>query len=185
MTGRPGVVAVGASMLALSLAGCGGHSPAGSGGGDASRRALYQARAEAGDAEAQFRLGDSWCCVVRGAGGSARDAAFNNETATEWLCRSAQQDYGPAEFELARIYSGRPYRYNVEMSHAPRVAGAPANMAVALMWADLAKKNDVSGASDLRDAIAAEATVKDKDEKTRLEAAWEAAPCFWRDVIGG
>lgn len=50
-----------------------------------------------GDADAQYRLGKSWCCMGPG---------FDTQTATEWLCRAASQRHPEALFELGRIYDG-------------------------------------------------------------------------------
>ena len=151
---------------------------------DVAERPEYQTKAEAGDPESQFRLGDSWCCSVGRHQGPIRKDLYDNQTATEWLCRAAHQSYGPAQLELARIYSGRPFRYNEVKKVATRVLGAPTNLAAALMWANLARQNNVEDAAKVQAALMSESTSADQAEARRLAADWRSAPCTWRETVG-
>ncbi len=57
-------------------------------------RAQWRAAAEAGDVEAQFRLGESYCCGY----GVGHDTA----RALYWMCRAGKQGHVEAQYELAR-----------------------------------------------------------------------------------
>jgi TPR repeat protein len=173
------------SPLALiALAGCVGPMMGATTAKDVGERPAYQAKAEAGNAEAQFKLGDSWCCSVGNHQGLIRKNVYDNQTATEWLCKAARQGYGLAQVELARIYSGRPFRYNAMKKLANRVLGAPTNMASALMWANLAAQNHVEAAAELQTALLSESSLDDQAEAKRLASNWRSAPCTWLETIG-
>lgn len=58
--------------------------------------------ARAGNAEAQYLVGKSFCCTPR----NNVDAFYNNSKATEFLCLAARQNHAQAAFELGKIYSG-------------------------------------------------------------------------------
>ncbi len=58
-------------------------------------------QATAGDPKAEFAVGDAWCCSLSGRTGLLRHPVYSDQTATDWLCRSARQHYGPAQLELA------------------------------------------------------------------------------------
>src|SRR5579883_3354246 len=89
-------------MVAAMLSGCVGAAAEGARTtADIAKRNNYMSRAEAGDPEAQFKVGESYCCNTGGVSG-----AYDNQKATEWLCRAALQGYGPAQYRLGRIYSG-------------------------------------------------------------------------------
>ena len=150
---------------------------------DMGERHVYQARADEGDPQAEFKLGDAWCCTVTKHGGDRRHSIYSNEKATEWLCRAAKQNYGPAQLELARIYAGRPFRYNVMKQVADRVLGAPTSLTVAFMWADIAQTNKVDGAAQLRTTLVAETPQAAQIEAGQLETKWQRAPCTWEAVI--
>lgn len=55
----------------------------------------WQAKAEAGDPEAQYQLGNAYCC-----GNS--DGFFDTEKAIEWWCKAAKQGHLKAEQALSR-----------------------------------------------------------------------------------
>ncbi len=48
-----------------------------------------------------MKMGDAHCCTIAGSAG-----VFNNQKATEWYCKAAQQNEPRAFYELGRIYSG-------------------------------------------------------------------------------
>lgn len=67
-------------------------------------RVVYQdniAAAQAGNAEAQFRVGNALCCAV-----ISGQPFYDTEQAKEWLCRSAEQGHAPAMLRIGRIYNG-------------------------------------------------------------------------------
>ncbi|MCB1928732.1 MAG: sel1 repeat family protein [Rhodocyclaceae bacterium] len=92
------------------------------------REALLDA-AEAGDAQAQYELGKSWCCMGPG---------FDTETATRWLCRAAAQGHGAALYELGRIYDGDVSRTPAPGQKLVRLLSAESSPAHALAFHRLA-----------------------------------------------
>jgi len=91
-----------------------------------------RAEAEAGDAEAQYRLAAAY---LRQPGeGSAA-------TAAGWLRRAAEAGHGPAQFRLAQAYGTG--------------SGVARNPVEAWAWHDLAAAQGVAGAAAARDALAA------------------------------
>lgn len=69
-------------------------------------RAQWQAAAEQGDAEAQFKLGKSYCCGY--------GASYNTAKALYWLCKAGKQGHVGAIYEMGRQLDqvtdrGRPF----------------------------------------------------------------------------
>ena len=56
----------------------------------------------AGNPEAQYKVGKSYCCAPR----NDVDSFYNNRKATEFLCQAARQNHAQAAYELGKIYSG-------------------------------------------------------------------------------
>jgi len=67
---------------------------------DTSKRDQYMSAAMAGDPEAQYIVGRSYCCAPK----NNIDAFYNNHKATEYLCKAARQHHAGAAFELGKIY---------------------------------------------------------------------------------
>lgn len=172
------------ALCAVLLAGCfapvveGGHEAY-----DAGRRSSLEPRANAGDPVAQYQLGSTYCCET---GGPVQRTAsvYDNNKATEWLCKSAFQGYGPAQYKLARIYSGRTIEGVRLMKRAGALVGkTQTDLPVALMWATLAAQNNVDGAAALRDELRADVTPGEAQRSQQLLNDWHAAPCVWREVF--
>ena len=81
--------------------------------------------AEAGDVQAQYQLGKSWCCMGPG---------FDTQTATEWLCAAAAQQHPEALYELGRIYDGAVSRTPAPGQKLLRLATAKRSPAHALAF---------------------------------------------------
>jgi len=101
MPAVPALRCRGAALAALAtaavlVAGCGSLAPGAEG---REVRAHWMADAQRGAAEAQYRVGSSYCC--------GRGITHNTQRAVAWLCRAAVQGHRDAEFELANIYAGR------------------------------------------------------------------------------
>jgi len=149
---------------------------------DHSQRDPNKAAAAAGDPQAQYRLGNSYCCE----GGGPLDlvSVYDNQKATQWYCRAARRDYGPAQLRLARIYAGHPISGLRPTQHISSAVGTPdTDVAVALMWASVAASNGVEDAIALRDEIAAEANTKQRARAAMLLQSWRTAPCLWTEVF--
>ena len=173
-----------AMVLALSLAGC--FAPVVEGGrqtADYAKRGSLEPKAAAGDAQAQYELGNSYCCTVAGQA-AATVSVYDNDKATHWLCQSARQSYGPAQYKLARIYSGDLIDgVRLIKRGAALLRTQKTDPAVALMWARLAAGNNVKGAADLASDLQDEASTADKERAGRLALDWSKAPCEWSDVF--
>jgi hypothetical protein len=174
-------IAMLASMLVLD--GC--YTPIVEGaqeGYDAVRRDPLRAEAAAGAPNAQYELGDSYCCH----GGGPMDglSVYDNYKATYWYCQAARQGYGPAQMRLANVYSGHPIHGLHIALRASALIGAPeTDMAVALMWASVAAGHGVKDATALHDAIDQHATAKDRTRASSLLKNWRTAPCIWAEVF--
>jgi hypothetical protein len=100
------------------------------------------------------------------------------------MCKAAQQDYAPAAYRLARIYTGdvvsgvRILRRSAQMISTPQKDNA-----VALMWARRAAAQNESGASDLARDISRRATSAELRRANQLASDWQSAPCTWSQVF--
>ncbi len=93
--------------------------------------------AEQGDPQAQHKLGLEYCCGF----GSGHDTTI----ALEWLCKSAAQGYGPAQYEVGRFYGLRMDTHDGE-SHRQ-------DLILAYAWYSLAADNSTPLAAAERNAL--------------------------------
>lgn len=169
--------------LPLTLVGC--YTPVIEGaqqGYDAARRDPLHSEAAAGDAVAQYKLGDAYCCI----GGGPMDnlSVYDNSKATYWYCKSAHQDYHPAQMRLARVYSGHAiHGLHLALRASALVGDAETDFGVALMWATVAARDGDSDAVAMRDKITQQATDKQLARAAALGKDWHNAPCRWADVF--
>lgn len=91
----------------------------------ATPRAALEEKAEQGDAEAQYELGLSHCCMGVG---------FSTQTATEWFCKAAAQEHPGAMYELGRIYLGEVSRTPAPFQKVALLATAQRSNAHAWYW---------------------------------------------------
>ena len=88
-------------------------------------RAELEQLAESGNADAQYELGVSHCCMGVG---------FDTQLATEWLCRAADQGQRDAMYELGRIYMGEVSRTPAPIQKVLEAASAKESHAHAHYW---------------------------------------------------
>jgi len=93
--------------------------------------------AEQGDPKAQYQIGLEYCCGF----GPGHDTVI----ALTWFCKSALQGYGPAQYEVGRIYGMRMDTHWGE-SHRQDLVQAYA-------WYSLATTNAVPLAAAERNAL--------------------------------
>jgi TPR repeat protein len=172
-----------AVALIFSLAGCVAVAVKGvETGSELATIAKNSAAADAGDAEAQYRVGAAYCCAI----GKA-DLGHDNQKATDYLCRAARQNHEPAQYLLGRIYSGHPIvGFNPQESGKLALIGSDKNMPLAIMWLTLAADHSDEEASRSRkelDALAKTASLQDKAKAQELIHDWQNAPCQWNDVF--
>jgi len=153
---------------------------------DASRRGPLKTEAASDDADAQYRLGNTYCCQ----GGGPMDdlSIYDNIKATHWYCKAARHGYGPAQLQLARLYSGHAIRgLHVALRASALVGTTDTDLGVALMWARLAANNegdgDIDEATELRDEITEKATRKELARAVFLKKNWRTASCQWAEVF--
>lgn len=150
---------------------------------DSLRRGGLEQAAAQGEAKAQYELGDTYCCAITGQTDTAV-SAYDNEKATYWMCQAAQQDYAPAGYRLARIYSGdvvsgvRVLRRSAQLVSTPQKDNA-----VALMWARRAAAQNESGADALARDISRRASSAELRRANQLASNWQSAPCTWPQVF--
>ncbi len=136
--------------------------------------------AEAGVAEAQYKVGNAYCCSVNEGKG-----LYNTKTSVEWLCRSAKQNYAPAMLKLGKIYSGDVIDgVRVSRRVAQGIAGTSTNLPVAWAWLQMAADQEEDGAA----ARASKIWEKlDEAERSLAQEIYDKtldAPCEWTAVIG-
>lgn len=165
-------------LIAVALSGCVGMAvEGGSTAKDMTRREILEKSAAGGNAEAQYNLGETFCCRV-----GPRMGVYDNEQATAWMCRAARQGYGPAELRLAEIYSGHPFTYRLMRRLITAIAGSPENIPVALVWAERANTHHTSGARNLVMSLRKKATPAERAGAAELKAS-RHVPCRWQEVI--
>ncbi len=134
----------------------------------------------------QYKLGNTYCC--KGGGPMDDLTIYDNNKATYWYCKSAQQGYGPAQLQLARFYSGHAIRgVHVVLRASALVGTTETDFSSALMWANLAANNkgegDVDDAVELRNKIADKVTDDERKRTASLMKTWRTAACQWDDVF--
>lgn len=130
--------------------------------------------ANAGDAEAQFKVGSSYCCSPK----NTTHGVYDNNKATEYLCMAARQGYAPAANKIGDIYSGDTVS---GLRILRRVANAAAadkldNKIIAYYWyqqAALGKDEDATK------------TLKKLDKQdTSAFTSQATTPCTLKEVYG-
>ncbi len=150
---------------------------------DSSKRSSLEAKATSGDAQSQYELGKTYCCET-GPQIQRSMSVYDNQKATGWLCKSALQNYGPAQYKLALIYSGDEISGVRVLVRVTSVFGDKESaLPVAWVWASKAAENGTDKAADLRDAIGKKLTVAESAAAKTALPNWRTAPCVWKDVI--
>ena len=150
------------------------------------RKSIKVTDASPNDPVAQYKLGNTYCCK---GGGPLNDLSiYDNNKATYWYCKSARQGYGPAQLQLARLYSGHAIRgIHVVLRASALVGDAETDFSSALMWASLAADNkgegDADDAAELRKEIVGKATDEERARAATLLKHWHTATCEWAEVI--
>ncbi len=153
---------------------------------DATKRVMLKHDATPVDPAEQFKLGNTYCCK---GGGPLNDMSiYDNSKATYWYCKSARQGYGPAQLQLARLYSGHAIRgVHVILRTSALVGTAETDFSSALMWAELTANNvgegDVDDAIELRSKLTNKVTDKERERTVSLMENWQTAACQWNEVM--
>jgi len=135
--------------------------------------------AQAGDAEAQFKVGKAYCCSL-----NEGEAIYDTPTSVRWLCSSAKQGYGPAMIELGKIYSGDlvdGIRLAARAAHA--VKGSSTNLPVAWAWFINASKHEQADGEELAGEVLEEMDEAQSADARALYPLGLDVPCGWDEVI--
>lgn len=131
-----------------------------------------------GDAAAQYKMGQAHCCTIAGSMG-----VLNNQEATHWYCKAAQQNNADAQYELGRIYSGDLVRgVNGPAKIGALLTKQPENKPLALMWLQLAAANGNGDAADKAKDLREDMTPAEIAGALIREKSPQAQPCEWNDV---
>jgi len=125
------------------------------------QRSGWLMRAQAGDKEAQYQLGKSYCC---GYGPGKTEA-----TALQWFCKAALQGHPNAQYQLGRFYGTR-----TDTSYATYI---PQNRIYAYMWYSLAAVGGVELAAAERDALARDMSSAELDSARQRLRNWQSLGC--------
>lgn len=160
--------------LVIALTGC---AAAAIGGGTyavkATQRDDLRPLAEAGDADAQYRLGKSWCCMGPG---------FDTQKATEWLCKAASQDHKLALFELGRIYDGEVSRTPAPGQKLLRLATAKRTTAHALAFFKLSAIHGNTDAEGRHQDLEPKVEADDRERAAVIASDFRSS-CTYEDVF--
>lgn len=153
-TGKAIIVFLGA----VWLSGCGimseTHDPA-------SYRGALHGRAIQGDAEAQYRLGKTYCCGY--------DATRSTVKARVWFCRAAVQGHPLAQYELGRLYE----LYSVKWR--PRTGTQ--DVIQSHMWYSLAAEQGNHMAALNKATLEQEMSQRTIAAAQRLKSQWRQKAC--------
>lgn len=141
----------------------------------AAPRAELEPLAEAGEAEAQYELGKSYCCMGPG---------FDTQTATEWLCRAARQKNREAMLELGRIYLGDVSRTAAPGQKLLRAVSAKEAKPVAYVWLTRASDNGHEKAQEWLGRLTTRMTEEDLRRAEEFDKKWPDVPCEYNQVFG-
>jgi TPR repeat protein len=162
-------------LASVMLTGCVGVAVEGARmSSDSAVRDQHTAAALAGDAEAQYKVGKSYCCAPR----NDTDAFYDNRKATDFLCRAARQHHAGAAYELGKIHSGDTVQgLRLVRRAATLVVGDSVDeKAVAHYWFDRAADWGQADARSAADKLGAQDTSRFTDVAT--------APCTIDEVYG-
>jgi len=171
-----------AGLLALSLAGCAGAAIEGA---NIARDQVVvdqnMDQARAGNAEAQYRVGDALCCAMVD---DQSVSFYNTREAISWLCKAAAQGHGEATHKLGRIYAGDTVDgVRVMRRVAQQFTGTSRNRAIAYAWLRQAQANGNENARSRADSLWRDLTPAERAEATRIVESPQPIACQWDEVI--
>ncbi|NDF12514.1 MAG: sel1 repeat family protein [Proteobacteria bacterium] len=131
--------------------------------------------AEHGNAEAEYRLGLSYCCGL--------GKGYNNEKAFNWFCQSAKRGHSQAMFEVGQMYA-HDYQQRgwdwVTYRQLPAKGAYPKrDVLKAYVWYTLADKTAHGHSQALiqRGKLEKEMTMDLMDQAHQLIENWKEIPC--------
>ncbi|WP_366553509.1 hypothetical protein [Aquibaculum sediminis] len=135
--------------------------------------------ARAGDAEAQYKVGDALCCSVNEGHGF-----YDTPESVAWLCKAATQDNAPAAHMLGEIYAGDVVSgVRVLRRVAQRLAGSSTNLPVSYAWLRRAAAGGETEAGETADELWAKLSRSQRTEAESMAEGRQTLPCTWDEVI--
>lgn len=130
--------------------------------------------AEAGNADAQYELGVSHCCMGVG---------FDTQLATEWLCKAAGQGQRDAMYELGRIYLGEVSRTPAPIQKLRQVATAKQSRVQAWYWLHKAESLAQPDAARKLRTLEGKITEEERQHAAEMTDTPEGVACEYDDVF--
>ncbi len=122
-------------------------------------RQPLQVAAKNGDAQAQYKLGQSYCC--------SGTSAHSTKTALHWYCRAALQGHAGAQFEMANILAGKQLDLSFKDAKS------------AMMWYTVAAAQGNRQALVEREKINTKLSAAASREARHWATRWTQARCPW------
>ena len=171
-----------ALIVAGAVAGCAGMALEGANiAKDKAEAEANMAAAQAGNAEAQYKVGKSLCCAIDEGGPSF----YNTEEAVAWLCKSAAQNYAPAALKLGDIYSGNLVSgFRVMRRAAEKVIQPRTNLPVAYAWLHRSSALGNADAAEPAAKVWQKMTPAQQSQATALSSGKAPLACEWNQVMG-
>ncbi|HEY9566725.1 MAG TPA: hypothetical protein VIR38_01440 [Thalassobaculum sp.] len=137
--------------------------------------------ARAGDAEAQYKVGDALCCSL-----NEGEGFYDTPHSVAWLCSAAAQRHGPASLKLGEIYAGDTISGARLLRRAARgLAGSSTNMTVAYAWLRRADFLGVEAAREPANEIWSGLNAAERGDAEAMATGQKELPCEWSAVIAG
>ncbi len=169
-----------AGIMLFALAGCAGAAIEGA---NIARDKVIVANnidaARAGNAVAQYKVGEALCCSLNEGTGF-----YNTPQSVDWLCQSAAQNNTDAAFKLGQIYSGDTVDgVRVIRRVGAAVAGASTDIPVAYSWFRHAEAGGNKDAAKISDEMWREMTPAERDTAAAMLTGKAPLRCRWNEVI--
>lgn len=128
-----------------------------------SARSAWLHKAQAGDVESQYRMGEAYCC----------DTVEHTRQALRWYCRAAMQGSADAQYEMGRIFADDlPAGAN-----ATAAAGLFSAKRSAYMWFTVAASTGHEQSFAARTRLSATMPASAVAEAKRWATRWKQASC--------
>lgn len=124
-------------------------------------RQIWQEKAEAGDPEAEWIMGNSYCCGEEG-------RFYDAVEAMRWWCSAAKKGYAPAQLALGRIY---------ENAYKITAFPVPKNDVRAYVWYHVAEEGGLAEAGAQRQYLEQYMTEKNLLQAEALLPHWSQMRC--------
>lgn len=169
-----------AGIMLVALAGCAGAAIEGA---NIVRDKAIVANnidaARAGNAVAQYKVGEALCCSLNEGAGF-----YNTPQSVDWLCQAAAQGHPGSAFKLGQIYSGETVDgVRLIRRVGAAIAGASTDIPVAYSWFRHAETGGIKDATKISDKMWREMTPAERDTAAAMLTGKAPLRCRWNEVI--